>query len=140
MVLCQFCPYFYRRKNLEEMRSLNDVTLIGRLGQDPQVRVLESGAKTASFSLATSRKWKDKDGRDNEETMWHTVVVWRGLADLAENYLKKGLRFVVKGMIKYRQYDKDGETRYVTEILGNSLVMIDWATAGQAVSGESSGS
>jgi single-strand DNA-binding protein len=98
-------------------RSLNKIMLIGNLGQDPEIRTTSNGSRVANFSLATSRRWTGQDGQQQEKTEWHRIVAWTALADIAEQYLKKGDRVYVEGEIQYRSYeDKDGNTRYITEI------------------------
>lgn len=99
--------------------------LVGRLGADPEVRTLESGTKVASVRLATSERYKDRNGNQQEATEWHNVVLWRGLADITEKYLKKGDQVYVEGRIKTRKWtDKDGNDRYSTDILANELTML----------------
>ncbi len=106
-------------------RSLNKALLIGNLGADPEVRTTGSGIRVAGFSLATSRNWTDAQGQPQERTEWHRIVAWDKLADIAEQYLHKGDRVYVEGEIQYRSYeDKDGVTRYVTEIRVRELVML----------------
>ncbi len=105
--------------------SLNKVLLIGNVGKDPEVRNLESGAKTASFTLATSERYKDRSGETREMTEWHNIVAWRGLADLAENYIRKGSQIYVEGRIRSRSYtDRDGNTRYITEIQADAIQLL----------------
>jgi single-strand DNA-binding protein len=109
-------------------RSLNKVTLIGNLGADPEVRTTGNGGKVATISLATSRKWK-KDGEAQEKTEWHRVVLWDNakgakLADLAESYMKKGDKVYIEGQIEYRSYEKDGQTKYITEIVGREVILL----------------
>lgn len=116
-------------------RSLNQVALIGNVGQDPEVRSTQSGGKAGSFSLATSREWKNASGEKQEKTEWHRCVVWNngskgGLADVAEKYIKKGDKLYVSGRIEYRQWqDKDNQTRYTTEIVVSELVMLGGKTS-----------
>jgi single-strand DNA-binding protein len=105
--------------------GINKVILIGNLGKDPDIMRLESGAKKASFSLATTEVYKNKEGVRTEHTEWHNIVLWRGLADIAENYLKKGNTVFIEGRIRRREYeDKEGQKRYIYEILGDSLTML----------------
>jgi single-strand DNA-binding protein len=105
---------------------LNRVTLIGRLGKDPEVRRLESGAAVAKFSLATSESYKDKDGNKVDTTEWHNIVVWRSQAEVAEKYLKKGMLVYVEGKLTYREYtDKDNVKKYFTEIVANNFQMLE---------------
>lgn len=110
-------------------RSLNKVTLIGNLGNDPEVRSTTGGNRVATFSLATSRSWNDAAGSKQEKTEWHRCVVWNTkssqLADIVEKYVKKGDKLYVEGRIEYRQWqDKDGQTRYSTEINVRELIML----------------
>jgi single-strand DNA-binding protein len=110
-------------------RSLNKVTLIGNLGNDPEVRSTTGGSRVATFSLATSRQWNDAAGAKQEKTEWHRCVVWNTkgsqLADIVERYVKKGDKLYVEGRIEYRQWqDKEGQTRYSTEINVRELIML----------------
>ena len=110
-------------------RSLNKVTLIGNLGADPEVRSTANGSRVATLSLATSRRWKNQQGEQQEKTEWHRVVVWNNkgsnLADIAERYCKKGDKIYVEGSIEYRSWqDREGQTRYTTEINGRELIML----------------
>src|SRR2546423_4808110 len=110
-------------------RSLNKVMLIGNLGSDPEVRATPGGNRVAQFSLATSRTWNDQSGVKQEKTEWHRCVVWNTkasqLADIVERYVKKGDKIYVEGRIEYRQWqDKDGQTRYSTEINVRELLML----------------
>ena len=103
--------------------SVNKVILIGNLGKDPEVRHLENGAVVANFSIATSEVYTDKStGEKKEITDWHDIVVWRGLAEVAEKYLKKGYKVYIEGKIKKRSWqDKENITRYTTEIVADEL-------------------
>ena len=128
-------------------RSLNKVTLIGNLGNDPEVRSTTGGNRVANFSLATSRTWNDASGQKQEKTEWHRCIVWNTkgsqLADIVERYVKKGDKLYVEGRIEYRQWqDKDGQTRYSTEINVRELIMLGGARGGAApdIDGEGSGS
>jgi len=111
----------------EIMSSLkNRVQLIGRLGQDPETKTTESGKKVTHFTLATDDGYKNSDGQKVNETTWHNIVAWNGLADLADKYLKKGREVAVEGRIVYRTYeDKKGTTRYITEIVLNDLAFLN---------------
>lgn len=107
------------------MAGVNKVILVGNLGKDPEVRHLEGGASVANFTLATSEYYKDKQGNRVEQTEWHTIVVWRGLADVAEKYLKKGMTVYVEGKIRSRSWDdKDGTKHYKTEIVADALTIL----------------
>lgn len=109
-------------------RSLNKAMLIGNVGSDPEIRTTAGGARVAQFSLATSRRWNDRNGQQQEKTEWHRVVDWDKpfpLVDVIEKYLKKGERVYVEGEIEYRTYDdKDGNTRYVTEIRAREVLLL----------------
>jgi single-strand DNA-binding protein len=116
-------------------RSLNKVMLIGNLGSDPEVRSTSGGNRVATFSLATSRSWNGPTGEKQEKTEWHRCVVWNakgsGLADVVEKYCKKGDRIYVEGRIEYRQWqDKEGQTRYSTEINVRDLLMLGGSRGG----------
>jgi len=107
------------------MAGINKVILVGHLGKDPEVRHLESGASVANFTLATNDYYKDKSGTRVERTEWHNITAWRGLAEVAEKYLKKGHQIYVEGKIRTRQYqDKDNQTRYITEIVADEITML----------------
>ncbi len=107
------------------MTSLkNSVQLIGRLGSDPEIRTFDSGKKMASFSLATNETYYNTQGEKVEDTQWHNVVVWNKKADVVENYLKKGSEIAVEGKLINRSYEKDGVTKYITEINLNELLML----------------
>ena len=118
------------------MSGVNKVILVGNLGKDPEVRHLETGTAVASFSLATSESFKDRNtGERKTNTEWHNVVLWRGLAEIAEKYLKKGDQVYIEGRLQTRQWEKDGVTRYTTEIVGNNMTML--GTRGQGRDGGS---
>ncbi|MEN8225104.1 MAG: single-stranded DNA-binding protein [Bacteroidota bacterium] len=107
------------------MAGINKVILVGNLGKDPEIRTLESGAKVANFTLATSESYKNREGQKVTTTEWHNIVLWRGLADIAERFLKKGNQVYIEGKIKNRSWDdKDGNKRYITEIMGDNLTML----------------
>jgi single-strand DNA-binding protein len=106
-------------------RSLNKAILIGNLGQDPEIRTIPSGARVAQFSVATTRRWNGRDGQQQEKTEWHRIVVWEKLVDIVEKWVKKGDRIYVEGEIEYRQYeDKDGVTKYMTEIRAREIILL----------------
>ena len=98
------------------MANLNKVQLIGRLGQDPEIKDTDSGKKVANVSLATNDFWNDASGNKQERTEWHRLVFWERLATLAESYLKKGSQIYVEGSLQTRDYMKDDEKRYITEV------------------------
>ena len=106
--------------------SLNKVMLIGNLGRDPEVRHLESGTVNATFTLATSERYRDRTtGETKEQTEWHNIVCWRQLAEFSENYLKKGTQVFVEGKLRSRSYtDQNGNVRYVTEIVADSIQLL----------------
>lgn len=107
------------------MKSLkNSVQLIGRLGNDPEVRTFDSGRKMASFSLATNESYYNNEGDKVTDTQWHNVVVWGKKADVVESYLKKGSEIAMEGKLINRSYEKDGEKKYITEISMNELHMM----------------
>jgi single-strand DNA-binding protein len=107
------------------MSGVNKVILVGRLGKDPELRTLESGATVARFTMATSETYKDKTtGERKEITEWHNIVLWRGLADIASKYLHKGDQVYIEGKIRSRSWEKEGVTRYTTEIVGDEMTML----------------
>lgn len=105
--------------------SVNKVILVGNVGNDPEVKHLDQDVKVAKFRMATSESYKAKNGEKIETTEWHNIVVWRGLAGVVEQYVKKGSKLYIEGKITYRQYEKDGDTKYFTEIVANNMVMLD---------------
>jgi single-strand DNA-binding protein len=106
--------------------SVNKVILIGNLGKDPEVRHLENGAVVANFPLATSESYTDKNGNRVENTDWHDIVVWRGLAEVVEKYVRKGHKVYIEGKLKKRSWqDKEGNTRYTTEVVADELTMLN---------------
>ena len=107
------------------MSGVNKVILVGRLGKDPEVRNLENGATVANFTMATSETYKDKTTGDRKEvTEWHNIVLWRGLADIAAKYLHKGDQVYIEGKLRTRSWEKDGVTRYTTEIVGDNMTLL----------------
>lgn len=103
----------------------NKVQLIGNLGNAPEVKMLEGGKKMARFSMATNETFRDRAGRKETETTWHTIVAWGKVAELAEKYLTKGKEIAIEGKLVNRTYnDKDGNTRHITEIVANELLLI----------------
>lgn len=113
-------------------RSLNKATLIGNVGADPEIRSTQSGSRVAQFNLATSRRWTNQTGEQQEKTEWHRIVAWErrnsGAGDpfnVIERYVKKGEKLYVEGEIEYRSYeDKDGVTKYITEIRPRELILL----------------
>jgi single-strand DNA-binding protein len=108
------------------MRGVNRVMLIGNLGKDPDMQFLEGNIGVAKFSLATTETYKDRSGKLISQTEWHTVVLWRGLAELAQKYLHKGSLVYIEGRLKTRSWeDKEGHKKFATEIVGDNLIMLD---------------
>ena len=108
------------------MRGVNRVVLIGNLGKEPDLQHLEGNIAVAKFPLATTETYKDKNGALVSQTEWHTIVLWRGLAELAQKYLHKGSLVFIEGRIRTRNWeDKDKNRRFSTEIIGDNLVMLD---------------
>ena len=106
-------------------RSVNKAIIVGNLGADPDIRSTGSGARVANLSVATSRRWTDRSGQQQEKTEWHRIVLWEKLAEIAERFLKKGDSVYIEGEIEYRSYeDKDGVTKYMTEIRAREMVML----------------
>ena len=112
------------------MSGVNKVILVGRLGKDPEVRNLENGATVANFTMATSETYKDKTtGEKKEITDWHNVVLWRGLAEIAQKYLHKGSLVYIEGRLRTRSWeDKEGNRKFATEVVGDNLIMLDKRT------------
>jgi single-strand DNA-binding protein len=107
------------------MASLNKVMLIGNLGKDPEVRYTAGGTAVASFSLATSEKFKNKSGEFEEKTEWHNVTLWARLAEIAGEYLAKGKTVYIEGRLQTRKWqDRDGKDRYTTEVVGEKMQML----------------
>ena len=122
------------------MAGVNKVILVGNLGRDPEVRTLESGVKVARFSLATTESYNDRNtGQRVDQTEWHNIVLWRGLAEIAEKYLRKGNQVYLEGKLQTRSYqDKDGITKYSTEIVGQNMNMLGGRPASNEAGYESS--
>lgn len=111
-------------------RSLNKVMLIGHLGADPELRYTPSGVPVATFRIATNETWRDAEGKPQEKTEWHNIVVWRKLAELTNDLLKKGSRVYVEGRLQTRTYeDKNGIRRTVTEIVADDIILLESRTA-----------
>src|ERR1041384_2772941 len=108
------------------MRGVYRVMLIGNLGKDPDVQYLEGNIGVAKFSLATTETYKDRSGKLVSQTEWHTVVLWRGLAELAQKYLHKSSLVYIEGRLRTRSWeDKEGNKKFATEVVGDNLVMLD---------------
>jgi len=107
-------------------RGINKVILVGNLGNDPEVRYMPNGNAVANVSLATSETWKDKStGEQQEKTEWHRVVFFNRLAEIVEQYVKKGTKLYVEGRLQTRSWDQDGVKRYSTEVVANEMQMLD---------------
>ena len=107
------------------MSGVNKVILLGNLGKDPEIRRLDDGRGVANFSLATSETYKNKSGEKVTNTEWHNIVLWSPLADIAENYLKKGSQVYIEGKISNRSYeDKDGVKKYISEVVGREITLL----------------
>jgi len=106
------------------MAGVNKVILIGNLGKDPDIMIFD-GVKKATFSLATSETYKNKEGQKLEQTEWHNIVCWRGLADIAEKFLKKGVQVYIEGRLRYRKWeDKEGRMKHVVEIVADNFMTL----------------
>ncbi len=133
-----FTPRGVAVVNSPNMSGVNKVILIGRLGKDPEVRNLESGVPVANFTMATSETYKDRNTNERKEvTEWHNIVLWRGLADVAAKYLHKGDQVYIEGKLKTRSWEKEGVTRYTTEVVADNMTML--GTRGGGGSRESFG-
>jgi single-strand DNA-binding protein len=120
------------------MAGVNKAILVGNLGRDPEIRTLEGGVTVARFTLATSESYKDKTGQRVEKTEWHNIVLWRGLAEVAEKYLRKGQQVYIEGRITNRSYqDKDGTQKYFTEIVADNMTMLGGRGDGNGQAGGS---
>ena len=118
------------------MRGVNRVMLIGNLGKDPDMQFLEGNIGVAKFSLATTETYKDRSGKLISQTEWHMVVLWRGLAELAQKYLHKGSLVYIEGRLKTRSWeDKEGNKKFATEIVGDNLIMLDKRSDGSTHGG-----
>lgn len=108
------------------MRGVNKVILIGNLGRDPDIQYIEGNIAVSKFSLATTETYKDRSGKQVSQTEWHTVVLWRGLAELSQKYLRKGSLVYIEGKLRTRTWeDKDHNKKHATEIVADNLVMLD---------------
>lgn len=106
--------------------GINKVIIVGNLGQDPEIKYTAGGAAVTTLSIATSDSWKDKDsGMDQERTEWHRVVLWRRLAEIAGEYLKKGSKIYIEGQLQTRKWEQEGQTRYTTEIIARDMQFLD---------------
>ena len=106
--------------------GINKVIIVGNLGQDPEIKYTAGGAAVTTLNIATSDSWKDKDsGMDQERTEWHRVVLWRRLAEVAGEYLKKGSKVYIEGQLQTRKWEQEGQTRYTTEIIARDMQFLD---------------
>ncbi len=120
--------------------SVNKVILVGNLGKDPEVRRLESGSVVATFPLATNESYKDKNGNRVDNTEWHNIVLWRGLAEISEKYLRKGSMVYIEGKLKTRSWeDQNNQTRYTTEVVGDNMTMLGSRDGGNSMGGNNPG-
>jgi len=107
------------------MNSVNKVILIGNVGKDPEVRYLEGNVPVCRFPLATSESYKNRSGENVTQTEWHNIVLWRGLAEIAQKFVKKGTPLYIEGRISTRSFDdRDGNKRYITEIVANNMILL----------------
>lgn len=121
------------------LRTINRVTLLGRAGKDPVTRQTPGGVPFAAFSLATNERWKGADGEWQERTDWHNVSAWRTLAEYCEKHIRKGTPVLVEGRLQSRSYeDKEGQMRYVTEVIADTLHVVESYSSEQAGSLEAS--
>lgn len=118
-------------------KGLNKVMLIGRLGKDPELKYTEKGTAYCNFSIATDESYKDENGNKVERTEWHNIVTWRKLAEICQQYLKKGSKIYCEGKLQTDSYEKDGLKRYSTKIVMTDMAMLDSKTANDKVSDES---
>lgn len=109
---------------IREMAGINKVILVGNLGKDPDTFTFEGGAKKVSFSLATTEQYKDSKGEKQKITEWHNIVCWRGLADIAEQFLRKGMQVYLEGKIRTRSWEDSGTKKYITEIVADNFQML----------------
>lgn len=122
-MVCITIHFTLNRQNI--MAGVNKVILVGRLGNDPEIRKLENGRSVANFSLATSETYKTKEGERVEKTEWVNIVLWSPLAEIAEKYLTKGSQCYIEGKLTTRSWDdKDGNKRWTTEVVGRDLTLL----------------
>jgi single-strand DNA-binding protein len=106
------------------MSGVNKVILVGNVGKDPEVKYLEGGVAVAKFPLATSESYKNKEGQKVDQTEWHNIVLWRGLAEVAEKYVRKGKQLYIEGKIRTRSYEENNVKKYFTEIIADSMTLL----------------
>jgi single-strand DNA-binding protein len=120
-----YCYLLFFFNGGNAMASVNKAILIGNLGKDPDFRMTPAGQPVANFSIATTERWNDKSGQRQERTEWHNIVLWGRLAEIANQFLKKGSSVYVEGRLQTRSWeDKDGNRRYTTEVVGTALQML----------------
>ena len=121
------------------MAGVNKVIILGNLGVDPEIRTLESGVKVCRLSVATSESYTNKSGDRVDQTEWHSITLWRGMAEVAEKYLKKGNKVYIEGKLRTRSYkDKDGIERYITEIVADNMELLGGSGGDRASSSSTS--
>lgn len=118
---------------------LNKVQLIGNLGNDPDVKYTQSGVCVTTISIATTEKWKDRDGNPQEKTSWHRVKLWNKLGEIAGEYLRKGSQVFIEGKLDYGSYEKDGVTHYTTDIIASEMKMLGGRRDGDNDNGQRQG-
>ena len=104
--------------------SMNKVILIGRLGGDPELKYTSNGTAQAKLNLATSERWKDNDGNNQEKTEWHRIITWRRQAEFAGEWLKKGQLVCIEGKLQTRSWEQDGQKKYMTEVVADNITML----------------
>ena len=120
---------------------INKAIIVGNLGADPEIRTTQSGTQVTTFNVATSERWRDKDGQQQESTEWHRIVAWGKLAEICGNYLNKGSRVYIEGKIQTRKWqDQSGNDRYTTEIVAREMKMLDRRESGSDSYGGGGGS
>jgi single-strand DNA-binding protein len=111
------------------MKGINKVILIGNAGKDPEYKTLQDGTPVAKITIATTETYRLKNGETQSRTDWHTIILWRGLATFASQYIHKGSLLYIEGKLRSRQYeDKEGQKKYVTEVVGDQVVLLDKKT------------
>jgi single-strand DNA-binding protein len=111
------------------MKGLNKITLIGNVGGEPDIRTLDQNVKVAKFSFATTETYRDQNGQLQSNTDWHTIILWRGLAELVEKHVQKGTHLYIEGKLKYRTYeDKDKQKKTIAEIIAEEIILLDKKT------------
>jgi single-strand DNA-binding protein len=115
------------------MSGVNKVILIGHVGRDPEVRYLEGGIALARFTMATTESYKNKEGVKTDQTEWHNIVMWRGLAEIAEKYVRKGKQLYIEGKLRTRSYGDEGNKKYFTEIIAENMTMLGGPRIEEAV-------